>query len=362
MSSRAMWVLVAAAACGRPEPVSRARVLATIPATAAVIVAADGHALAHPRIRGVLDVVRPELPVALGCVLDAALASEHVAAGLARDGAMTIAIATRARVTCPALSRIADGLWVATLGGGPVTADASVLAIDELARARPYLVDGRRAPIAAAIALPGALALATARPDPLQAWLAIDTRGVAPDAMREQVAAAVRALAGAPEVAPFAEHIELALEGSQVIARLDRAVPADLAVAVRAVIAWRRAQQAPAASAFACPPPATTPPCTPPCTPHCVVAVASPAAAIDPQVIARGEPVVVNGVFEGLRVRDDLAAIGLTTGDVITAIDGRRLRSHAHLVELLGAARGKMSLAVTRGRQVATIDLVAVER
>jgi len=356
MSARAVWVLVAVAACGRAEPTSRARVLAKIPATASTVVAASGRALAHPRIRGAIDALRPELPISLGCVLDAALASEHVAAGIGRDGAITIAITTRARVTCPALSRLEDGLWLATLGGDPATADASVLAIAELERARPYLMD---APIAAAIALPGALALATAKPEPLEAWLAIDTRGVAPEAMREQVAGAVRALASAPEIAPFAEHVQIALEGSQVVARLDRPVQADLAVAVRAAIAWRRAQRARVAAPFACPtpaPPDTT--CVPPCTPRCVLEVSSLAAAIDPAALARGEPVVVNGSFEGLRVRDDLGAAGLRAGDVITAVDGRRLRSRDHLIALVRDARGKMSLAVTRGRQVGTIELI----
>src|SRR5258705_5564954 len=73
-------------ACHRSAPTPRERVLAGLPADAVAVVAADGRALSHPRIRGALDVVAARWPASLGCVVDAALASDAVAATVDRAG------------------------------------------------------------------------------------------------------------------------------------------------------------------------------------------------------------------------------------------------------------------------------------
>src|SRR5262245_21917480 len=58
------WVgLLAAAACHRPAPTARERVLAGLPAGAIAVAVADGRALSHPRVRGVLDVASARWPV-----------------------------------------------------------------------------------------------------------------------------------------------------------------------------------------------------------------------------------------------------------------------------------------------------------
>jgi acyl-CoA synthetase (AMP-forming)/AMP-acid ligase II len=111
---RASAVLVALGACGTDGPSARTRVLAKIPAEATTVLAADSRALSHPRTRAVVDALRPEVPAGLECVIDAALIGDQIAAGLTADGDLTIAVATRAPVTCAALSRVEPGLWIAT--------------------------------------------------------------------------------------------------------------------------------------------------------------------------------------------------------------------------------------------------------
>src|SRR5213078_3060316 len=81
--------LAVAAACHRQGPTARERVLAGLPADAVAVVAADGRALSHPRLRAVLDAAAVRWPSSLGCVVDAAVASDAVAATLDRAGNVT---------------------------------------------------------------------------------------------------------------------------------------------------------------------------------------------------------------------------------------------------------------------------------
>ncbi|HLL25248.1 MAG TPA: hypothetical protein VK427_24100, partial [Kofleriaceae bacterium] len=136
MTSRALWVLSAVAACRGNEPESRTRVLETIPAEVTTVAVADGKALGHPRFRAVVDVLRAEVPAGFDCVVDAALAADVVAAGVHASGDAVIAVATRAQVSCAALSQTADGLYVATVGNGVPATSGSVLAAPAHARAR----------------------------------------------------------------------------------------------------------------------------------------------------------------------------------------------------------------------------------
>src|SRR6188508_3882096 len=133
MISRAIWVLIAMG-CGGDAPAARSRVLDKIPAGVTSLGVADARALAGPRFRPLVDALRGELPAGFDCVADAALQGEQVAAGVTPSGDVTVAIATRAKVACPALSQIEDGLWIATLGRGAPGAGA----VSEQQRARPF--------------------------------------------------------------------------------------------------------------------------------------------------------------------------------------------------------------------------------
>ena len=142
MISRAVWVLLAAG-CGGDAPSARTQILDKIPAGVTSLAVADGRALAHPRFRPLVDVLRGEVPAGFDCVVDAALAGEQIAAGVAPSGDVTVALASRAPVKCAALSRVEDGLYIATLGAGSVATGAT--AAGEQSRARPFLRD---APVA----------------------------------------------------------------------------------------------------------------------------------------------------------------------------------------------------------------------
>src|SRR5262245_11866279 len=106
-------------ACDRPPPTPRERVLAGLPGDAVAVVAADGQALSHPRIRGALDTVAARWPASLSCAVDAAVASDAVAATVDRAGNTALLVALSRPPHCAALSQRAPGLWIATLGAGP---------------------------------------------------------------------------------------------------------------------------------------------------------------------------------------------------------------------------------------------------
>src|SRR5689334_17422267 len=67
-----LGVLVLAASCNRSSGSPRERVLAKLPAASEIVFVAEGRALANPQIRAVLDVMRPQWPATLGCVIEAA--------------------------------------------------------------------------------------------------------------------------------------------------------------------------------------------------------------------------------------------------------------------------------------------------
>ena len=312
-------LVVALAACGRTPVPDRDDVLAKIPASASVVIAAEGRALAHGRIRPLVDALRPELPTALGCVIDAALASDRVAVGIGADRSLTIALATRAPIKCPALSKLGDGVWVATLGDGLVRGDGVSVAGDPRhARARPYLA---RAPIAVAAQWPEGKLLATAQPQPLEAWLAIDGDAASVAAIEARVREQVQQLAREPATAPFS-RIAVVRTGTQVRATLASAPVGDLGVAFKAVLARGRARES--SPALACPAPPV-----PPVVECKALAFRVPrrAAAPEPVLVA----VVANGMLAGFRLREPLASLGLATGDVIVAVDGKVVTSLASI-------------------------------
>jgi hypothetical protein len=362
MILRRVWALAVVAACGGDAPPARARVLAQIPANATTIFAADGRALSHTRFRPIVDVLRTEIPAGLDCVVDAALAGDAVAAGVGARGEVTVALATRAHVSCAALSKIDGDLWIATLGAGGPT-DASVMTEAEHARARPFLRD---APVALVTAHRGMRVLGTAAPDPLAMWVAFDAAD--PKAATQfayELGTAIHSVDGVEALAPLSKAIVVDRNGSQVVARLG-ATNVDLAIAMRALV--QRAREVAAARAFPCPAPIAAPvlgckqqECTTPMTcavEHNRLEVYSLASALDDLLAARKEPVIVNGRVEGVRLRDDLAVLGLLRGDMLVAIDGRRVTAVEQVVPYLQTAKTRTHLIVERLHRFGTIELV----
>ena len=355
MISRALWALAAVAACGGNARPARDRVLDKIPAGVTAVIAADARALAHPRLRAIVDVVRGELPAGLDCVVDAVLAGDHVAAGLGAAGDITIALVTRAHVRCPALGRGEDDVWIATIGAGAPASGSSVLTADEHGRARPFLRD---APVALVAARGSVRVLATAQPEPLAAWAAFDAADIpAATALARAVETAIKSAAASEAIAPIAAAVRVERTGSQVVARLG-ATDADLGVAMRAVL--DRVHAVPPARAFPCPDRARPPVvrCEQRTTEHNRLEVYSLASVVEELVAARKEAVIVGGRVAGVRLRDSLAAYGLASGDTLVAIDGRRLTSVDDAASLLGRVRERTALVVARAERLGTIELV----
>jgi hypothetical protein len=353
--SRAVLVIAALAAChGRAVP-PRQRVLERIPADARVVVAAQGPVLAAPRVRAVVDLLRPRWPQRFGCVIDAALAGDQAALGIARTGDVVVVIATRAAVTCPALSKVADGLWAATLGAArPAAAGASVLDDPAHARARTYLLE---APLAAEVILPGARVMATAGIDPLEGWLSIDVPEEASALAEQKVRGVVDKLARTNATAPLADRIAISHDGPQVIARLAGPVDTDLAGAVRAVLAIVETPETRPRAQLVCPP--LAPPIVG-CAGGTALTATSLAAALAPLAAARVTPIIENERVASLRLDAPVPSLGLRTGDLLLAIDGRHVTSAAQLGEQLSRARGKV--AITLMRDAATAALQVTEQ
>jgi hypothetical protein len=352
MSSRALGLALAiCAACHGRTAAPRERVLARIPAGAQIVVAADGSALAVPRMRAAIDVLRPRWPQSFGCVIDAAIAGDHVALGITAARDMTVVIATRAAVTCPGLSKLEDGLWAATLGSGKPVIEDSVLDDAAHARARPYL---ETAPIAASIVLPGLKVLASASADPFEAWIAIDTFEAASALVEQKVRGVVDRLAHTEATSALAQHIEVTHDGSQVRAKLTGATDADLALAVRTALALYSAPAVRAAAGFACP--QLAPPIIG-CAGGTALTVTSLSSALEPLASAQVTPVIENERVAWLRLDTPITSLGLRAGDLVLAVDGRHLTSGAQLRELLLQARGATSITVQRNAVTVALDV-----
>jgi hypothetical protein len=370
--SKAVLIMAAAfaglgfGACPRSAPTPRERVLASLPGDAVAVVAADGRALSHPRIRGALDAVAARWPASLSCAVDAALASDAVAVTVDRAGNTAVLVALPRPPRCPALSQRAPGLWIATLGAGPPAQGASVLDDPRFARARPYLTG---APIAAAV-IGDAHVLGAAQPDPFDAWVAIDVPGSA-DAVAQAVAAQIAQLTREPGAAAVAGGLRIERPAaSQLVVRLSAvpvpstapaggppAGPADseLAIAVHAALAWADAERdrgPPAGPAFRCPAPG--PGIT--CDGGTRYRVASLAADLVPIVAAgRPAPVVVNGSITGLRLGAAVPGLGLDAGDEIVAVAGRLVTSRTMLADRIARARAALTVTVRRGAEEAVL-------
>jgi hypothetical protein len=336
MISRVVCVLAALLGCGADAPSARARVLDKIPAGVASIGVADSRALV--KLRAVVDVLRSEVPAGFDCVLDAALEGQQVAAGVGPDGDVTVALASRAVVKCPALSEVEAGLYIATLGAGAPGAGA----LAEQARARPFLKD---APIAIVTKLGAMRVIGTAQADPPAAWVAFDAAdGAAATLLQADLRTRLATL-----------PITVDRMGSQVVARL---VPTkdDLAALLRTALSRPRDS----ARWFACPaalaPPVLT--CVAGENDHTTLDVYSLASVFDDLLGARKELVVSNGRVEGVRFTSDLATYGLASGDLLVAVDGQRLTALDQVAPALQKAKVHVQLLVSRSRRFGTIELV----
>ena len=356
MSSRAavVVILVASVGCHRARTTQRDRVLAAISSSVGLVIAAQGSVLASPRVRPIIDVLRPRWPASLGCVIDAALTSDDVALGVAPDGT-TLAIATHAPLHCPDLSRLGPDLYVATLGVGHVAeAGKSVLDDPAFARVRRYLAT---APIAASAesALLGARFLATATVDPLEAWVAIDADAHGAEVLEGRVTALVERMRHDPTTAGIAAHITVHRDGSQVIADF-RSADVDLAPTARTIAAWIAHPPVAAVPAdFACPASAIAPIVA--CHDATDYTVRSMGAIPELLHDVRLDPVVANGAVTGLRLAGDVAALDLRKGDQVIAVDNRPVTSHDQLFDGMRKEARELKLCIRRGTAVATLRI-----
>jgi hypothetical protein len=328
------------AACHQRTPSARDRVLAELPGTARAVLACDGETLSSHAVRGALDAARPFVPASLGCVVDAAQASDAAALAIGSDGAL-VAIATRAPIrACPALSQYEPGIWIATVGAAAPATDraTSVAAEASWTRARGYLLE---APIALATTEPHLIA--AARTTPLELWLAVDGN------LGDTLVHVIDAWHGA--------KLETTKQAQQLVVRSKLLEPSDLVVLTREAL-----------HVLAGPPPLA---------PELEVACAAPPADVivscrGHEVVVRSfadalhelaenieQPVVMGGEVVGVRVH--VATLGLLPGDVILGFDAHRVTSKSELAALAESARSARQLAgtiaVRRGEVLGHVDL-----
>ncbi|MDX2088120.1 MAG: hypothetical protein SFX73_09725 [Kofleriaceae bacterium] len=352
-----MWVgfaLACVAACHEGTGTSaqaRERVLARIDDDATVVIAAQGRALSHPHVRAVIDVLRPRWPARMGCAIDAMFTAEDVAVGIAPRGT-TVVIETTAQVTCPTLSNVGGRLWVATIGDSTTAGTASVLDDERRARAKAYLLT---APLVATLELAGGSAIATARPEPLEAWFAFDTTLALAPLVETRLKAYLDTLANRPVTGPFVQRIEVTRQGSQVVARMAGPVDADLAVAVRLALSEVGTSTPDEVKGLPCPPrvaPVRS------CDPGPAFRVTALADAVAPILAAPLLPVIENTRVRGLRLGAAVPALGLEANDILIGVDGRPAIDRAQLSEILRRARGRVAIVVERDRHTSTVSLV----
>jgi hypothetical protein len=202
--------------------------------------------------------------------------------------------------------------------------------------------------------------LATAQPEPFEAWLAVDERSGDPgavDAFARAIAAQIARLRADPSTARLAAKLRLSRAGdTQVVVHLDDAAGVDLAAAARTVVGWAERPALAGAASFTCPAPgqagalgAGGAPADIACTDGTHFQARSLRAAVS-LIATAGQPsaVVANGAVIGLRLARPVGPLGLVAGDVIVAIDGRLVVSRAMFLHLLADARTETRVTVRR--------------
>jgi hypothetical protein len=341
--------LAVVAAC-RTQPTARERVLSRVSGDAVTVIVADGPAIAHPRFRGVLDVVAAHRPASMACVIEAAFTADQVALSVDRAGNVNALVATASRPNCAALSQREPGLWIATIGAAS-TAKTSVLDDPRFARARPYLTTE---PIAA-VAFGPVHVLAAAQPEPLDAWIALDVPGTA-DAIAQAVTEQIAKMQRDPSTAAVASKLRTTRAGTgQLVVRLDGPLDGDLAVAARTVVAWMEERARPDAATFSCPDP--VPGIT--CNDGTRFQVRSLREELV-TILTDGRPssVIIHGAVTGLRLQAPVARFGLAPGDVVIAMAGRLIASRAMFAQWIARASGTTSLTIRRGATQRAFEFV----
>jgi hypothetical protein len=345
-------IVASLAACSSRTVGERERALERIPAQAQLIFAADGTALATPEFRRVVDSLTSHVPPSLACVAEAAITSEAIAVGVALESGAVIVLVTRAVVDrCPALSRIGEHTYVATIGAGVLASDRakSIMSDAVWERARPYLV---REPIAIAAELPQLRLLAVAQPEPLDAWLAID----AADAVA--VERSVQAALGrwrVPATMELAEKLKLTRTGARVSVAASGLTSEDLVTIAGEVV---RELEAPEPvqgvdAVFACPPPGNG---IVSCHDGVIYKVSSVQSVVRQLAAIDASPVVSGGDIIGIRLLGDPPAL-LRRDDVILGVDSHRITTARQLTELVPHLGDNVSIAVRRAGVEAVFDL-----
>jgi hypothetical protein len=316
-----------------------------------VIAAADGPALGSVSFRKVLDAVRPHLPSSLACVLDAAMRSQAVAVGVVPESGTTVVLVTRAVVAdCPALSRIDDQVWTATVGAGTLAENrgTSMLADARWDRARPYLL---REPFAVAAELPTLRALAVAQPDPVDAWLTIDA--VEAVATERDVRAAV-ARYSAPATIELAAKLAVTRTGTQVAVHTDRLSADELTTLVADLAEYAGRVPGETPVVFTCPPAGNG---VVSCHDNTHLIVTSVREIVTELSKVPSEPLASNGDIIGIRFTGDPPRL-LRRDDVLLGIGAHRIASSQQLAALAETLTGgKAVLALRREGVEVVVDL-----
>jgi hypothetical protein len=323
-------ILAALAACHHPLT-PRERALALLPTDASIVGAADGPALAP--WRRAVDAARAFVPATFGCVIDAAFASDAIAVAHGEAGTAVVIVSRAAVTGCPALARIADDTYVATIGDAAPEHGLG----NAWTRARPYL---SHAPIALAADVAHRHWIGEA--DATTAVMSVDAAD----------AAIVEPLVAA-SLAPL--HPTVSRTGTQVIVRVHDLSPEAVATITGELLAMLDRANAPAPIPLPCPPNGGI---VVSCTGGTHLVVSSLPDALTQLTEPAREPVVSGGAIIGLRLSAD--ALMLHRGDVVLGIDAHRVTSAAQLAAVIAVVRAgqhRASVAVRRGTTEIVVDL-----
>lgn len=340
---RLLALCLALAACSKP-PTARERILNALPSEESAIFVADGKSLGHPRFRPIVDALRPRWPASMGCVIDAGLASDEVGVAATKSGTQ-IAILAKHPAKCAALSPLGNDLYVATIGEGKFGDAAGNVAIDpHFARARKHLL---AAPIAATLesARFSTTIHASARPDPLEAWVAFDADPKFADTLEAGVRALVERMTQDSSTNRLAARIAITRTGSQIVARASGAIDADLGGAAATLVTWGWGQTSkPAPTPWTCPALGSL---VTGCA-SAALTVTSLQAVADVLAKVPLSTIVTNATVTGLRVDADLPALGLRRGDLVFACEGRPLANRTQLVDAIRNGPHEASITIRR--------------
>ena len=355
---------IAVAACGgeRADPIDK--LARAVPATAERVVAVDGPRIRSTWLASAARSLAALVPADRGCIVDAALAADRAVVAELATGRIVVLAARK--VDCRALSQIAPGLWLATLGGAPAPRPGEPRLVD-----RPDYPAVRRALVAGPIAgvAPDGVpaehvvwATATIR-DATSATLTLELdtseRATATAAALRTAAAAAADRLG--DGAPIVRAIEVSSNGHAVIANLRTdartaaAAGPIVIVAAVAAVAARAAEPAAPVAAPSCAPTRWPVTCANDGTRFTIKEALRP--TVEAAVLAaRPSRRVVGGQPAGVRINDVapdsvLAALGLHTGDIVIALHGRRLDTPEALDHCAEALRTTdvVDLTVLRG-------------